>query len=59
MTMETINMILSAMMEGTLAGICISFWLFIIAMIWKWFVNILKKMFKYLFPNMFKKSNKN
>jgi len=59
MTMETISMILNAMMEGTLAGICISFWLFIIAMIWKWFVNILKKMFKYLFPNMFKKSDNN
>ena len=59
MTIETINMILNAMMEGTLTGICISFWLFIIAMIWKWFVNILKKMFKYLFPNMFKKSDKN
>lgn len=59
MTMETINMILNAMMEGTLAGICITFWFFIIAMIWKWFVNILKKMFRYLFPNMFKKSDKN
>lgn len=59
MTMETISIILNAMREGTLAGICITFWIFTIAMIWKWFVNIIKKMFKYLFPNMFKKSDKN
>lgn len=59
MTMETICMILNAMMEGTLAGICITFWLFTIAMIWKWFVNIIKKMFRHLFPNLFKKSGKN
>lgn len=59
MTMETICMILNAMMEGTLAGICITFWLFTIAIIWKWFVNIIKKMFRHLFPSMFKKSDKN
>lgn len=58
MTMETICMILNAIMEGTLAGICITFWLFTIAIIWKWFVNIIKKMFRHLFPNIFKKSDK-
>lgn len=55
MTMETINMIMDAMVKGTLTGICISFWMFGLAMVWKWFVGVIKRMIHYLFPNSFKK----
>lgn len=48
MTMDTINVIMDAMVKGTLTGICISFWMFGLAIIWKWFIGIIKKMIHYL-----------
>ena len=50
MTMELLNEIMDAMVRGTLIGICASFWIMGLAAIWKWFLGILKRFFRWLFP---------
>lgn len=53
MTIEMISEILNAMVRGTLYGICISFWMMGLAMIWKWFIGVVKRFLQLLFPKRF------
>ena len=55
MTIETLNTIMDSMVRGTIAGICLCFWLFGLAAVWKWFLGILKKFFKFLCPKLYEK----
>ena len=53
MTTEMISEILSAMVRETLYGICINFWMMVLAMIWKWFIGVVKRFLQLLFPKRF------
>lgn len=53
MTMEFLNNLIDASIIGTLLGISISFWIFGLIAVWKWFLGIVKKMVHWLFPNLF------
>ena len=57
MTMEFVSEIMDAMVKGTLCGICISFWLMGLTMIWKWFLGVVKRFLHWLFPKRFSKKN--
>lgn len=55
MTMEMINDLINASIRGTLLGISLSFWIFGLVAIWKWFFGVIKRLFLLLFPNFRKK----
>ena len=52
MTVEMINEFMDAMVQGTLTGICLAFWLLCIAGVWKWFLGVMKRALFYLFPGL-------
>ena len=41
--------------QWTFVCICIAFWAVGIIAIWKWFIGVLHRMLRYLFPRRFRK----
>jgi hypothetical protein len=56
--MDTLNALIDASIRGTLLGITAVFWIFGLVAIWKWFLNIIKRLLHWLFPNLMKKKDK-
>lgn len=52
MTMEMVNTFMDSIIRGTLAGFCLSFYILVIAAVWKWFLGIMKRILMYLFPGL-------
>ena len=48
-----LNELMDALVRGTLAGICVSFWLMGLTAIWKWFLGVVKRFLHWLFPKHF------
>ena len=55
--MDTLNMLIDASIRGTMRGITIFFWIFGLVTIWKWLLNVIKRLVHWLFPNLKKKNN--
>lgn len=53
MTIEMLNEILDAMVRGTMIGICASFWIMGLAIMWKWFLGVVKRFLHWLNPKWF------
>lgn len=53
MTMEMLNKIMDAMVRGTMIGICVSFWIMELTIIWKWFLGVVKRFLHWLNPKWF------
>lgn len=53
MTMEMLNEIMDAMVRSTMIGICVSFWIMGLAIIWKWFLGVVKRFLHWLNPKWF------
>lgn len=47
---DMINRFVNSLTLYTIHGICIGFWMLLIADVWKWFWGILKAFFADLFP---------
>ena len=48
-----LNEIMDAMVRGTMIGICVSFWIMGLAIIWKWFLGVVKRFPHWLNPKWF------
>lgn len=48
-----LNKIMDAMVRGTMIGICVSFWIMGLTIIWKWFLGVVKRFFHWLNPKWF------
>ena len=57
--MGTLNTLIDASIRGTMLGITIFFWIFGLVTIWKWILNVIKRLVHWLFPNLKKKEKNN
>lgn len=57
--MDTLNTLIDASIRGTMLGITIFFWIFGLVTIWKWLLNVIKRLVYWLFPNLKKKEKNN
>ena len=57
--METLNTLIDASIRGTMLGITIFFWIFGLVTIWKWLLNVIKRLVHWVFPNLKKKEKNN
>ncbi|MFR2835583.1 MAG: hypothetical protein ACLTCI_01350 [[Clostridium] nexile] len=57
--MDTLNTLIDASIRGTMLGITIFFWIFGLVTIWKWILNVIKRLVYWLFPNLKKKEKNN
>lgn len=57
--MDTLNTLIDASIRGTMLGITIFFWIFGLVTIWKWLLNVIKRLVHWLFPNLRKKEKNN
>ena len=57
--MDTLNTLIDASIRGTMLGITIFFWIFGLVTIWKWILNVIKRLVHWLFPNLEKKEKNN
>lgn len=57
--MDTLNTLIDASIRGTMLGITIFFWIFGFVTIWKWILNVIKRLVHWLFPNLKKKEKNN
>ena len=55
--MDTLNTLIDASIRGTMLGITIFFWIFGLVTIWKWILNVIKRLVHWLLPNLKKKNN--
>lgn len=56
--MDTLNTLIDVSIRGTMLGITVFFWIFGLVTIWKWLLNVIKRLVHWLFPNL-KKKEKN
>lgn len=57
--MDTLNTLIDASIRGTMLGITIFFWIFGLVTIWKWILNVIKRLVYWLLPNLKKKEKNN
>lgn len=57
--MDTLNTLTDASIRGTMLGITIFFWIFGLVTIWKWLLNVIKRLVHWVFPNLKKKEKNN
>lgn len=57
--MDTLNTLIDASIRGTMLGITIFFWIFGHVTIWKWLLNVIKRLVHWVFPNLKKKEKNN
>lgn len=57
--MDTLNTLIDASIRGTMLGITIFFWIFGLVTIWKWILNVIKRLVHWVFPNLKKKEKNN
>ena len=52
MTIQTISKIVEGITAATISGICLSFWMILIAETWKWAFGVMKRALINLFPGL-------
>ena len=57
--MDTLNTLIDASIRGTMLGITIFFWIFGLVTIWKWILNVIKRLVYWLLPNLKNKEKNN
>ena len=55
MTTDWIYSFMETAVQWTFVCICIAFWAVGVIAIWKWFIGVLHRMLRYLFPRRFRK----
>ena len=53
MTKEFLNELMNALVDRTVFGICFGFWVMVLMMVWRWFLGVVKRFLRWLFPKRF------
>ena len=59
MATEVIYGFMEQTVQWTFILICIGFWCIGLIAIWKWFIGVIRRMLRYLFPKRFRKYEDN